>query len=66
VQAGRAAPATEVNVSESESQEFNLTCVECGMAIRVSRVTTSDIGELRFYADEDGIENRDFHFHVIA
>ena len=48
----------------SEDQEFNLICIECGMAIRVSRTTQSDVGELRFYADEDGIENRDFHFHV--
>jgi len=48
----------------TENEEFNLTCVECGVAIRVSRTTNSDIGELAFYADEEGLENRDFHWHV--
>lgn len=47
-----------------ETGEFDLSCVECGAPIRLSRVTKSDVGELAFYVDERGYENIDFHFHV--
>ena len=42
---------------------FDLLCVECGVAIRLSRVTDSAVGPLPFFEDEDGMEQREFHFH---
>jgi len=64
VHAGDGEHPTREEAAVTENEEFNLTCVECGVAIRVSRTTNSDIGELAFYADEEGLENRDFHWHV--
>jgi hypothetical protein len=48
-----------------DDQPFDQTCAECGMAIRKSRVVSNDRGEVPFYEDEEGLENRDFHFHDV-
>lgn len=50
----------------SEEYVFDLMCLECGRMIRLSRITQSRFGALRWYADEEGYENVDFHFHAPA
>lgn len=43
---------------------FDLMCCECGADIRLSREIQVDGRTVAFYADELGLENVDFHFHV--
>lgn len=44
---------------------FDQVCCECGMPIRQSRVVLSNDREVPFYEDDEGLENRDFHFHDV-
>lgn len=43
---------------------FDLMCCECGADIRMSREIEVSGKLVAFYADELGLENVDFHFHV--
>lgn len=43
---------------------FDLVCCECGKDIRLSREIEANGKRLAFYADELGLEQTDFHFHV--
>ena len=43
---------------------FDLVCCECGKDIRLSREIESGGMTVAMYADELGLENTDFHFHV--
>ena len=43
---------------------FDRICGECSRPIRWARLRTTTAGELDFYVDEDGMEQRDFHFHL--
>ena len=43
---------------------LDLVCCECGQHIRLSREIEANGNTLAFYADELGLEQTDFHFHV--
>ena len=47
-----------------EELVYDLMCCECGADIRLSREMQVDGRTIAFYADELGLENIDFHFHV--
>lgn len=50
--------------SNSDELVFDLMCCECGKDIRLSREIQANGTTVAFYADELGLENSDFHFHV--
>jgi len=52
------------STSEPQESDFDLMCCECGKSIRLSREIEVEGRVLPFYADELGLENTDFHFHV--
>jgi len=53
-----------VTSATPEDVAFDLICCECGKDIRLSRQIESGGMTVSFYADELGLENTDFHFHV--
>ncbi|HEY5271741.1 MAG TPA: hypothetical protein VIJ34_00755 [Acidimicrobiales bacterium] len=48
----------------AEPPVFDLMCLECGKDIRFSREVIAGGMTVVMYADEAGLEQTDFHFHV--